>query len=61
MAKCKQCSNEFKSKRSTAKYCSAVCCKLAFLSVPHKLPITYTENAKEVANRPSRGPGTPVL
>jgi len=34
--KCKQCGKEFEGKRSTAKYCSAKCRKLAFqgVSVP---------------------------
>ena len=33
---CLQCGNEFEAKRSTAKYCSAKCRKLAFLSVPEQ-------------------------
>lgn len=30
MAKCEQCSKEYEAKRSTSKYCSAQCRKLAF-------------------------------
>jgi len=32
--KCEKCQKEFEAKRSTARYCSAACRKLAFLSVP---------------------------
>jgi hypothetical protein len=36
MAICKTCNEEYKAKRSTSKYCSAKCRKLAFLSVPEE-------------------------
>jgi len=36
MAICTNCGKEFEAKRSTAKYCSAKCRKLAFLSVPEE-------------------------
>ena len=45
MAKCLQCGVGFAGKRSTARYCSAKCRKLAFLSVPVSVP----ENGKEVS------------
>ena len=42
MAICKNCGKEFEAKRSTAKYCSAKCRKVAFLSVPEEQPINVT-------------------
>ena len=40
---CRQCKREFESKRSTAKYCSAKCRKLAFqtVSVPVSVPAPF--------------------
>lgn len=44
MSKCKQCNKEYESKRSTSRYCSGQCRKLAFQN-------GNTENAKENAKR----------
>jgi len=49
MAECLNCGNKFEAKRSTAKYCSAKCRKLAFLSVPAEEDSgTLPENAKPI-------------
>ena len=54
MANCEQCNGLFEAKRSTAKYCSDKCRKLAFqtdgkvsvpeLSVPTELPANYAQS-----------------
>ncbi len=41
--KCAICNKDFTSKRSSAKYCSSKCRKLAFLSVPK---VSVLENGK---------------
>lgn len=43
--RCLGCGKEFEAKRSSAKYCSAKCRKLAFLSVPEE---NANENAKPI-------------
>ena len=47
MAKCEQCGIEYESKRSTSKYCSSLCRKLAF-----QKQTTKTENAKDGTLKP---------
>lgn len=65
MNKCKQCNNEFKPVRSTARYCTPKCRKLAFLafskdegiSVPSlSVPVdngqvSATDNVEEVVEK----------
>jgi len=47
--KCEKCQKEFEAKRSTARYCSAACRKLAFLSVPTvSVPDELVEIEKEI-------------
>ena len=47
MAKCEQCNNEYESKRSTSKYCSTQCRKLAFQDKDAKARNAKNENAKD--------------
>ena len=65
--KCKQCNKEYEGKRSTSKYCSAKCRKLAF-QTDAKVSVPGNEqNAKELCqycgadlpalSRPRRSPG----
>ena len=68
--KCKQCNNEYKAKRSTSKYCSAKCRKLAFqvdakVSVPANKPVSvpsleqcrYCGRSLPALSRPRQYPG----
>lgn len=45
MAKCEQCSKDYESKRSTSKYCSSLCRKLAFHNKDAKPRNAKDENA----------------
>jgi hypothetical protein len=55
---CEICGKEFQGKRSSAKYCSPKCRKLAFLSVPNKndktlsVPVSVPEKPVSVLSVP---------
>lgn len=67
MSKCEVCGNEFEALRSTAKYCSDKCRKLAFLSVPAKDKVSVPNSLSvpdqtpvEVLSVPEVTPDTPA-
>ena len=47
--KCQQCDKEFKAERTTAKYCSDTCRKLAFLNNKVSVPIVSVPTETEVS------------
>jgi len=60
MAKCLNCGAEFEAKRSTAKYCSPKCRKLAFQNdKPRTLKGTVAGTLKGITHRPE--PVTPNI
>jgi len=59
--KCLQCNEEFESKRSTAKYCSDKCRKLAFQGISQSGEVSVPESEVSVPESPFEGLSVPEV